>query len=125
MNLPGFGALGNLGKLAGLPARLKKVQAELAEKTVEGSAGGGMVTITATATGQLLNVKIDPEILKEEDRGMIEDLVAAAANQTLTKARELAAAELQKAMGGLLPSGLAGLAGLSGLPGMPGGEPGA
>jgi len=113
MNLPG---LGDLGKLYGLPARLRELQEELARKTVEGSAGGGLVTVTATATGELSSVKIDPELLRGEDREMIGDLVAAAVNQALTRARELSAAEMQKALGGLIPPGLAGLAGLSGEP---------
>jgi hypothetical protein len=116
MNLPGLGALGDLGKLCGLPARMREVQAELAARTVEGSAGGGLVTVTASGTGELLSVKIDPELLQGEDRAMIGDLVAAAANQTLARARELAASEMQKALGGLIPPGLAGLAGLPGTP---------
>jgi DNA-binding YbaB/EbfC family protein len=115
MSLPGFGALGNLGKLAQLPSKLKEIQARLAERTVEGSAGGGMVKVTATGTGQLISVKIDPEVLKGEDREMLEDLVAAAANQTLAKAKELAAAEMQNALGGMIPPGLAGSLGLPGM----------
>ncbi len=115
MSLPGFGALGNLGKLAQLPSKLKEIGARLAERTVEGSAGGGMVRITATGTGQLISVKIDPEVLKGEDREMLEDLVAAAANQTLAKAKELAAEEMQKALGGMIPPGLAGSLGLPGM----------
>ena len=116
MNLPGLGALGDLGKLCGLPARLREVQEALAARTVTGSAGGGLVTVTASGTGELLSVKIEPELLGGEDREMIGDLVAAAANQTLARARELAAAEMQKALGGLIPPGLAGLAGLGGAP---------
>ncbi len=115
MSLPGFGALGNLGKLAQLPAKLKELQAQLAGKSVEGSAGGGLVTVTATGSGQLLGVKIDPEVLQGEDREMLEDLVAAAANAALAKAKELAAEETQKALGGMVPPGLAGSLGLPGL----------
>jgi DNA-binding YbaB/EbfC family protein len=115
MSLPGFGALGNLGKLAQLPAKLKDLQARLAARTVEGSAGGGLVRITATGTGQLISVKIDPEVLAGEDREMLEDLVAAAANQTLARAKELAAQEMQKELGGMIPPGLTEGLGIPGL----------
>ncbi len=115
MSLPGFGALSGLGKLTQIPAKLKELQAQLAEKTVEGAAGGGLVTVTATGTGQLLNVKIDPEVLQGDDREMLEDLVIAAANAALTKVKELAAQETQKALGGMIPPGLAGSLGLPGL----------
>ncbi|HOX07972.1 MAG TPA: YbaB/EbfC family nucleoid-associated protein [Planctomycetota bacterium] len=111
MNLPG---LGDLGRLYGLPAKLRSIQEELAGRTVDGAAGGGLVTATASGTGELRAVRIDPELLRGDDREMIADLVTAAVNDALAKARELAAAEMQKALGGLLPPGLAGL------PGMPG-----
>lgn len=114
MNLPGLGALGNLGQLAALPAKLRRLQEELADKTVEGSAGAGLVTVTATGTGNLVSVKIDPALLQGDDRAMLGDLVSAAANQALARARELAAAEVQKALGGMIPPGLAGLPGLPG-----------
>ena len=114
MNLPGFGALGDLGRLAALPARMRQVQEELANKTVEGSAGAGLVRVTATGTGNLISVKIEPSLLEGDDREMLGDLVSAAANQALEKARELAATELQKALGGMIPPGLAGMAGLPG-----------
>jgi DNA-binding YbaB/EbfC family protein len=107
--------LANLGKLAQLPNKLKELQAKLAAQTVEGSAGGGLVKVTATGTGQLLSVKIDPEVLEGEDREMLEDLIAAAANQTLARAKELAAKEMQEALGGLIPPGMAGSLGLPGM----------
>ena len=113
MNLPG---LGDLGKLYGLPAKLREIQAELARRTVDGAAGGGLVTAAASGTGEIRSVRIDPELLRGEDREMIADLVAAAANDALAKSREMAAAEMQKALGGLMPPGMAGLGGLPGLP---------
>ena len=113
MNLPG---LGDLGKLYGLPAKLRAIQEDLGKRTVEGAAGGGLVTVAASGTGEIRGVRIDPELLAGEDREMIADLVAAATNAALAKSRELAAAEMQKALGGLMPPGLAGLTGLPGLP---------
>jgi hypothetical protein len=115
MAFPGLGALGNLGQLAQLPTKMKEMQAKLAGMTVEGSAGGGLVRMTATGTGQLLSVKIDPEVLEGEDREMLEDLVAAAANQTITRAKELAAQEMQSTLGGMIPPGMAGSLGLPGM----------
>jgi DNA-binding YbaB/EbfC family protein len=114
VSLPGFGALGSLGKLAQLPAKLKELQARLAGRTVEGSAGGGLVRITATGTGQLTGVSIDPEVLAGDDREMLEDLIVAAANQTLARAKELAAEEMQKEFGGMIPPGLVGDLGIPG-----------
>jgi nucleoid-associated protein EbfC len=113
--LGGLGALGNLGKLAQLPAKMKELQARLAEQTMEGAAGGGLVKVTVTGTGQLISVKIDPEVLSGEDREMLEDLVAAAANQALAKAKEFAAKEMQEAFGGMIPPGMAGSLGLPGM----------
>ncbi len=111
----GLGGLGNLGKLSQIPTKLKELQAKLAEQTIEGAAGGGMVKVTATGTGQLISVKIDPEVLSGEDREMLEDLVTAAVNQTLAKAKELAAKEMQEALGGIIPPGMAGSLGLPGM----------
>ena len=111
MNIPG---LGDLGKLYGLPTRLRELQEQLSRRTVEGSAGGGLVTATASGTGEVLKVAIDPSLFSGEDREMAGDLVAAAVNAALAKSREMAAAEMQKALGGLIPPGLAGLTGLPG-----------
>lgn len=99
--------LGDLMKQAQrLKAEVERIQAEAATRTVEGSAGGGMVSATATGKGELLSVKIDPEVVREEDLEMLQDLVTAAANDALRKARELLAQEMSRLTGGL---GLPGL----------------
>ncbi len=102
--------MGNLLKQAQqMQDRMEKVQAQLAEQTVEGSAGGGMVTAIANGKNELLRIKIDPEVVDPEDAEMLEDLVVAAVNQAMTKAQEMAASEMSKVTGGMmqgLPGGL-------------------
>ncbi len=89
-----------------MKAEVDRIQAEVGAKTVDGSAGGGMVTAVANGRGELLSVKIDPEVLRSEDREMLQDLVTAAANDALRKARELLAHEVSRVAGGM---GLPGL----------------
>ncbi len=89
-----------------MKAEMDRIQAEAAGKTVEGSAGGGMVTAVANGKGELLSVKIDPEVVRGDDLEMLQDLVTAAANDALRKARELLAQDVSRLAGGL---GLPGL----------------
>ena len=99
--------LGDLMKQAQrMKAEMDRIQAEAATKTVEGSAGGGMVTVVANGKGEILSVRIDPEVARGEDQEMLQDLVTAAANDALRKARELLAQEVSRVAGGL---GLPGL----------------
>jgi DNA-binding YbaB/EbfC family protein len=99
--------LGDLMKQAQrMKAEMDRIQSEVAAKTVEGSAGGGMVTVVANGKGEILSVRIDPEIARGEDQEMLQDLVTAAANDALRKARELLAQEVSRVAGGL---GLPGL----------------
>ena len=84
---------------------MAKAQENLTNITVEGSAGGGMVKVTANCKNQILSVKIEPEVFAEDDREMLEDLVAAAVNQTLEAAQQKAEEEMQKVTGGMM-SGL-------------------
>jgi DNA-binding YbaB/EbfC family protein len=99
--------LGDIMKQAQkMKAEMDRIQAEVATRTVEGSAGGGMVTATANGKGELLSVRIDPEIARDEDLEMLQDLVTAAANDALRKARELLSQEVSRLAGGL---GLPGL----------------
>jgi DNA-binding YbaB/EbfC family protein len=92
-----------------LQDELARTQEALAEMTAEGSAGGGIVTVTVTGKQQIRTVKIDPEVFESKDVEMLEDLITAATNQALEKSQEMAKEELQKVGGGLLaglPSGL-------------------
>ncbi|MFN8034647.1 MAG: YbaB/EbfC family nucleoid-associated protein [Acidimicrobiia bacterium] len=98
--------------------RMQKMQADvaaaqdaLAVETVEGSAGGGMVTATVTGTGVVHAVKIDPTVVDPDDVEMLEDLVVAAVSEGLRKSQELQAARLGPLAGGMDLGGLGGLLG--------------
>ncbi len=92
---------------------MQKAQENLAKIIVEGSAGGGMVTVTASAAQEVQDVKIDPEVVDPEDVEMLEDLVLAAINQALENAKAKYEEEMGKVTGGMLP-GMGGM----GLPGL-------
>ena len=81
---------------------LQKAQDNLDKVEVEGSAGGGLVKIRATAKGRILAVDIDESLLAPSEKTMVEDLVAAALNDARAKADTAAAEEMQK-MSGTLP----------------------
>ena len=98
---------GNMMKEAQkLQAQMEKMQEEVAKKTVEATAGGGMVTVVANGKQELLSIKLDPEVINKDDAQMLEDLVLAACNEALRKSRELVQQELGKLTGGLKIPGL-------------------
>ncbi len=87
---------------------MERVQSELGQLKVEGTAGGGMVTVVANGNQEIVSVKIDPEILKD-DVEMVEDMIAAATNQALKKASELNQEKMSSVTGGMmsnLPGGM-------------------
>jgi DNA-binding YbaB/EbfC family protein len=87
--------------------QMNEVQVTLDSLEVEGSSGGGLVKIRATAKGRILSVSIDDSLIVLEDKQMLEDLVTAAFNDARTKADQAAEAEMQKAQSGMgLPPGL-------------------
>jgi len=87
--------------------RMAEVQEQIAAKTVDATAGGGMVKVVMTGDGGLKSLTIDPEVVDREDVEMLQDLIVAAVNEGKRRAGELAAAEMQKAAGGMgLPPGL-------------------
>jgi len=103
----GIGGMGNLLKQAQeMQARMAKIQEELGQKTVEGSAGGGMVQVTVNGQLNVNAVKIDPTVINTEEKEMLEDLILAAVNDGMRKARELASAEMSKLTGGFKIPGL-------------------
>jgi len=85
--------------------KMQQVQDELADKQVDGSAGGGMVTVTANGKQEIIVVKIDSQVVDPEDVEMLEDLILAAVNQAMEKAQELANDEMGKVAGGIMPPG--------------------
>jgi nucleoid-associated protein EbfC len=103
----GIGGMGNLLKQAQeMQSRMAKIQEELAQKTVEGSAGGGMVRVTVNGQLALTAIKIDPTVINSEEKEMLEDLVMAAINDGMRKARDMASSEMSKITGGLKIPGL-------------------
>ena len=95
--------LGDIMKKAQeMQENMQKAQEVLTGITVEGTAGGGMVKVTANCKNQIVNVEIEPEVIDPEDREMLEDLVAAAVNQALENAGARAQEEMQKSLGPLM-----------------------
>jgi DNA-binding YbaB/EbfC family protein len=86
--------------------RFQRLQEELGAKMVEGSSGGGMVVVTANGRQEIVSIRIEKEVVSPEDVGMLQDLVRSAVNDALVRSRELAASEMSKIAGGMLPPGL-------------------
>jgi DNA-binding YbaB/EbfC family protein len=86
--------------------RWTQLQQEAAKKTVEASAGGGMITVVANGRLEILSIKIDPELVKLKDIAMLQDLIVAAVNEARRRAQEIMAEEIKGLTGGLSISGL-------------------
>lgn len=84
-----------------LQERMAKLQEEVGRKTVEGSAGGGMVTVVANGRQEVLSIKLDPEVVKAQDQEMLQDLIVAGVNDALKKAQAMMADEMKSVTGGL------------------------
>jgi DNA-binding YbaB/EbfC family protein len=103
----GIGGIGNLLKQAQeMQARISKIQEDLGQKTVDGSSGGGMVQVTVNGQFNLAAIKIDATVIRGEEKEMLEDLILAAVNDGMRKAREMVAAEMSKVTGGFKIPGL-------------------
>jgi nucleoid-associated protein EbfC len=102
-----FGDMGNILKQAqAMQEQMAKIQEQAATKTANGTAGGGIVTVTANGAMQIVSVAIDPEVIKGGDVEMVQDLVVAATNEALRKAKELMEAEMKALTGGMKLPGL-------------------
>ncbi len=97
----GQNPMGMMGQLQKLQEQLQIAQAQLAEETVTGSAGGGAVEVTVTGDQRCTTVKIDPAILEDGDVEMLQDLILTAFNNALEKSRQMAAERLGPLAGGL------------------------
>jgi len=86
--------------------KIASIQAELESKTVEATAGGGMVTVIVNGKFEILSLKIDKEVVNPEDVDMLQDLITAAVNEGIRKAQEMATAEMSKITGGFNIPGL-------------------
>jgi nucleoid-associated protein EbfC len=99
-----------LQQVGQMQEQMQKAQDELADETVEATAGGGMVTVTANGAGEIKAIKIDPKAIDASDPEMLEDMVLAAVNEAIRSARAL----METKLGGLAGGALGGL----GLPGL-------
>jgi len=90
--------------------QMQQAQAELANETVEATAGGGMVTVVANGAGEIRQIKIDPKAIDPNDPEMLEDMILAAVNEAIRAAQSL----MESKLGGLAGGALGGL----GLPGL-------
>lgn len=101
MNQGGFN-LGNLmNQMQNMKNSVEKIKKELENKTVEGSAGGGVVKAIATGNLKLRKVMISSELITENDKEMLEELVVAAVNDAFTRAEELSKKEMSSFAGSL------------------------
>ena len=89
-----------------LQQRIAKLQEDLESATVEATAGGGVVKAVISGRLRLVSLEIDPQVMSEEDTEMLQDLVAAAVNEGLEKAQEMASSRMSSLTGGLNIPGL-------------------
>ncbi|MEO0618497.1 MAG: YbaB/EbfC family nucleoid-associated protein [Pseudomonadota bacterium] len=102
MNLKGM-----MGQLQGMQEKMQTMQQELAETQVEGTSGGGLVTVTLNGKGVMSNVKLDPTLLKPDEAEIVEDLIVAAAQDAHSKIEVVMQEKMKEVTGGLpLPPGM-------------------
>ncbi|NLI60732.1 MAG: YbaB/EbfC family nucleoid-associated protein [Clostridiales bacterium] len=101
----GFPGMGNMNNLMRQAKKMKeqmlKIQEELEQKTVEASAGGGVVTVIANGKKEIMEINIDPSVIDPDDVEMLQDLIMAAANEALRQAEEMMQSEMGKLTGGM------------------------
>ncbi|HVE38849.1 MAG TPA: YbaB/EbfC family nucleoid-associated protein [Planctomycetota bacterium] len=98
------GGMGKYGKtFQDMQQKLQKLDAELKERVVEAAAGGGMVKVRVNGAEEIVDIKIEKDVINPDDKGMLEDLVLAAVNEGIKKAKKLREAELAKITGMVMP----------------------
>jgi DNA-binding YbaB/EbfC family protein len=106
----GIPNMGNLLKQAQqFQTKIAKLQEELEDRTVEASAGGGMVTVVVNGRQELVSITIEPEVINSDDKEMLQDLILAAINDGLSKAKEMVNEEMGKLTRGLNLPNIPGL----------------
>lgn len=107
MGVPGrkvVKGLGNLKQLKRIQEQITRIQEEMASRRIEASSGGGMVTAVMNGYGELVDLRIDPQVVDPQDVEMLQDLILAAVREAKRRAQEV----LQQEMGRLIPPGLGG-----------------
>ena len=97
-----------------LQAEMQRLQEEAKQKTVEATAGGGMVTVVASGAGELVSIRIEKDVVNPDDVEMLQDLILAAANEALRRAQQMVNEEMGKLTGGLRLPGLGNLGNMFG-----------
>ena len=97
---------GMLKQAQKIQAQLAKIQEEMAQKTIEASSGGGMVTVVVNGKQEVISLKIEREVIDPDDVDMLQDLVLTAVNEGMRKSQEMVAEEMKKLTGGLSIPGL-------------------
>lgn len=101
---PGGMNLGKFGKqFEEMQKKLARLEQDLKERVIEATAGGGMVKVKVNGAEEVVDIKIEPDVINPDDKGMLEDLVLAAVNEGVKKAKKLREAELAKITGMALP----------------------
>jgi DNA-binding YbaB/EbfC family protein len=105
MKIPGLGNIQDVMKKAQeMQQMIAKVQEELADKTVTAESGGGMVKVTANGKQQILQIKIEKEVMNPADADMLEDLIVAGVNKALEESQKMAQEEMKRVTSGMLPN---------------------
>ena len=89
-----------------LQSKMKSMQDELAERTVEATSGGGMVKVVASGSQQIMSIQLEKEIVDPEDIEMLQDMILAAVNDALAKSNQMVSEEMSKLTGGFNIPGL-------------------
>ena len=97
-----------------LQAEMRRLQEEAKKKTVEASAGGGMVTVIANGGGEIVSIKIERDVVNPDDVEMLQDLIIAAVNEALRRAQQMVNEEMSRLTGGLQLPGLGNLGNIFG-----------
>lgn len=97
---------GMLKQAQKIQAQLARVQEEMAQKTIEASSGGGMVSVVVNGKQEVISIKIEREVINPEDIDMLQDLILAAVNEGIRKSQEMVSEEMKKLTGGLNIPGL-------------------
>ena len=108
--MKGMPNMGQLMKQAQqIQTKMAKLQEDLGDRTVEASSGGGMVIVVANGRQEVLSIKIEQEVIDPDDAEMLQDLIMAAVNDALTRAKDMVNEEMGKLTKGMNIPGMAGL----------------
>ncbi len=104
---PGGMNMGKFGRqFEEMQKKLARLEEDLRERVIEATAGGGMVKVKVNGAEEVVDIKIEPEVVNPDDKGMLEDLVLAAVNEGVKKARKMRETEMARVTGLALPPGL-------------------